>query len=149
MKTFHFVHLSVFECLCIPSSNRSNHNYKVLIALHFGLHVEKDGPHTTCNHAKKLKNVARCWLNKCGFKNFKSVLQSNLELIPFQVCVPFSPSNCFMLIATKWVRGLLKTCTFMAMWCWCLGPSSQVDGHLGLLGSMTTLWHACKCYTKL
>jgi len=28
-------------------------------SLYLGLHIEEDGPHTPCNHAKKLKNVAR------------------------------------------------------------------------------------------
>ncbi len=28
-------------------------------SLHLGLHIERDGPHTPCNHAKKLKNVTR------------------------------------------------------------------------------------------
>ncbi len=53
------LHPNAFEHLCIPNLNRSNHNYKVLIALHLGLHVEKDKPHTACNHAKKLKNMDR------------------------------------------------------------------------------------------
>jgi hypothetical protein len=50
-------HPNAFEHLCILDSNRSNHNCKVPIALHLGLHVEKDRPHTPCNHAKKLKNM--------------------------------------------------------------------------------------------
>jgi hypothetical protein len=49
----------------------------------------------------------------------------------------------------KWAKGLFKVCAFMAMWSWTLGPSSQVDGHLHLLNSITTLWHARKCHTKL
>ncbi len=53
------LHPSAFEHLCILGSSRLNHNYKDLITLHLGLHVERDGPLTTCNHAKKLKNVAR------------------------------------------------------------------------------------------
>jgi len=37
---------------CIYPTTRSS-------SLHLGLHIERDGPHTPCNHAKKLKNVVR------------------------------------------------------------------------------------------
>jgi hypothetical protein len=50
---------NVFKPLYIYGSNHLNHNYKVLITLHLGLHIENDGPHTPCSHAKKFKNVAR------------------------------------------------------------------------------------------
>ncbi len=53
------LHPIAFEHLCIPGWSCSNHNYKVLITLHLGLHIERDGPHTPCNHANKLKNVAK------------------------------------------------------------------------------------------
>ncbi len=46
-------------------------------------------------------------------------------------------------------RRLFKTHAFMVMWSWCLKPSSQVDGHLSLFGSKTTLLCTCKCHTKL
>jgi hypothetical protein len=52
-------HPNAFERLCIPSSSRSNHNCKVLIMLHLGLHVERDGPNTPCSHAEKMKNVVQ------------------------------------------------------------------------------------------
>jgi hypothetical protein len=49
----------------------------------------------------------------------------------------------------NWAKGLFKTCTFMVVWSWCLEPSSLIDGCLNLLGSMITLWRACKFCTKL
>jgi hypothetical protein len=53
------LHLNTFERLCILGWSHSNHNYKVFIAFHLGLHIEQNGPHTPCSHAKKLKNGAR------------------------------------------------------------------------------------------
>jgi hypothetical protein len=32
---------------------------KAFIVFQLGLHIDLDGPHTPCSHAKKLKNVAR------------------------------------------------------------------------------------------
>jgi hypothetical protein len=58
-KLLVLLHPNSFECLCIPNSSHSNHNCKVLIMLHLGLHVEGDGPHTPCSHVKKLKNMAK------------------------------------------------------------------------------------------
>ncbi len=52
-------HPSAFECLCIPSLNHLNHKCKFFIALQLGMHVERGGPHTPCNYAKKLKNVTK------------------------------------------------------------------------------------------
>ncbi len=52
-------HPNAFERLCILSLNDLNHNCKVIIMVHLGLHVEGDGPHTVCNYVKKLKNVAK------------------------------------------------------------------------------------------
>jgi hypothetical protein len=34
--------------------------------LHLGLHIEGDGPHTLCNHVRKLKNVAEGGLTSAG-----------------------------------------------------------------------------------
>jgi hypothetical protein len=59
-------HPNTFECLCIYGLNHLNDNYKVLIMLELGLHVERDGPHTPCSHAKKLKNVAKVILTSVG-----------------------------------------------------------------------------------
>jgi hypothetical protein len=53
------LHPNTFEPLYILYSSHSNHNCKVLIALHLGLHIERDGPHTPYSPAKKLKNVGR------------------------------------------------------------------------------------------
>ncbi len=50
---------NAYERLCKLGLSHLNHNYKVFIVLHLGLHVERDGPHTPCSHAKKLKNVIR------------------------------------------------------------------------------------------
>jgi hypothetical protein len=47
------------ECFYVFDSIHSNHKCKVFIAFQLGLHIEKDGAHTPCNHAKKVKNVAR------------------------------------------------------------------------------------------
>jgi hypothetical protein len=49
----------------------------------------------------------------------------------------------------NWAKGLFKTCTFIVVWSWTLGPCSQVDGRSGLPNSMVTLWRICKCCTKL
>jgi len=53
------LHPSTFGCLCILDLSCSNHNYKVLITLRLDMHVERNGPHTPCSHAKKLKNVTK------------------------------------------------------------------------------------------
>jgi hypothetical protein len=34
-------------------------------------------------------------------------------------------------------------------WSWTFEPCFLADGHLGLHGSMVTLWHIRKCHTKL
>jgi hypothetical protein len=60
------LHPNIFEPLYIPGLSHSNHNCKVLITLHLGLHIEKDGPHTPCSHAKKFKNVAKGYLTNVG-----------------------------------------------------------------------------------
>jgi hypothetical protein len=37
---------NAFEPLFIPNLNHLNHNCKVFITLHLGLHIERNGPHT-------------------------------------------------------------------------------------------------------
>jgi hypothetical protein len=95
------LHPSAFEHVCILGSSYLNCNYKDVIAFHLGLYVERNGPHTSCNHAKKLKNVARGWFNKCGLRNFRCISQNNMEFIPLQVCVPPNPNNFLLFIVTK------------------------------------------------
>jgi len=94
-------HPSAFERLWIPSLSHLNHKCKVLIELQLGLHIERDGPHIPCNHAKKPKDVAKGELNKCWPRNLRCVLQIRLELIAFQGNVPFRPCNYFMFVITK------------------------------------------------
>jgi hypothetical protein len=53
--TFHPI---AFTCLCILGSSCLNYNCKVLITFHLGFTLKRDGPHTPCSHAKKL----RMWL---------------------------------------------------------------------------------------
>ncbi len=101
-------HPNTFEHFCIPNSNHSNHNYKVPIAFHLGMHVKRDGPHTPCSHVKKVKNVAKGQLDKCRLKNLKNVLQNNLEPISFQVCKHFSLSNSLVLIVTKLSQRVIQ-----------------------------------------
>ncbi len=96
------IHLNNFECLCVSSSND---NYKVLILLHLGMHIERGGPHTPCSHAKEQNNVIGNQLHKCNLKNFRCVLQITLEPIPLQECMPFSSDNGLLLIATKVNQG--------------------------------------------
>ncbi len=95
------LHPNIFKPLYIYGSNHLNHNYKVLITFHLGLHIENDGPHTPCSHAKKFKNVARGQFDKCELRNLRCVSQNNLKLIPIQVYMPPRLSNCFFLIAIK------------------------------------------------
>ncbi len=95
------LHPNTFECLCICGSNFLNDNYKAPIMLQLGLHVERDEPHTPCSHANKLKNVAKSQLHQCGLRHLRCVLQINLELIPFQECMPFSLSNNLLFIVMK------------------------------------------------
>ncbi len=107
------LHLNAFEPLYILYSSHLNHNCKVLIAFHLGLHIEKDGPHTPCSHANKLKNVSRGQLDKCRFRNLKCVSQNNLDLsqsrftcllalaIAFSHCDKIGPEGCSKL-AHSW-----------------------------------------------
>ncbi len=46
-------------------------------------------------------------------------------------------------------KGLFKTCALIIAWSWTFEPCFLADGHLGLHGSMVTLWHIRKCHTKL
>ncbi len=60
LHTHIWIYQGAWECvICIPVSNCSNYKCKVFITFQLGLHVEKDGPHTPCSHAKKPKNVTR------------------------------------------------------------------------------------------
>jgi hypothetical protein len=77
------LHPSTFECFCIPHLSHSNHKCKVFIAFQLSVHIERDGPHTPYNHAKKPKDVVRSYLNKCRCRNLRCVLQITLKIIPF------------------------------------------------------------------
>jgi hypothetical protein len=60
------LHPKAFKRFCIPNLSHSNHNFKVFVVLHLSLHIERDGPHIPCSHAKKLKSVAKVGLIKLG-----------------------------------------------------------------------------------
>ncbi len=98
--------LSTFKCFSILSSNHLNHKCKVFIMLQLGLHVERDGPHTTCNHAKKLKmwlevNITSAGLRTLGvyYKSPQSLSHSKVTCIlawqlPFIHCDRTRPEGC-------------------------------------------------------
>jgi len=73
-------HPNVFEHLCIPESNCSNHNCKVFIVLHLGLHVEKDRPHTPCSMPRRRRIWIEASLTNVGLETLG--VSHNLEPIP-------------------------------------------------------------------
>jgi len=95
----------------------------------------------------------RMWLKanltNVGLGTSNLYYKSFWSLSHFKSACLLAWAMAFYSLWRKQARVLFKTCTFMDAWFWILRPSSRVDGHLCLLGSITTLWHACKWCTKL
>jgi hypothetical protein len=138
---------------CIPNTSYSNHKCKVLIMLQLGLHIEEDGLHTPCSHAVMLRSW-KVWLEasltNVGLRTLGVYCKSSWNLSHSKFACLLAVAIAFCSLRWNLIKRLFKTHTFMvAWWSWCLKPFFQVDGHLGVLGSMVTLWCACKCHTKL
>jgi hypothetical protein len=78
------------------------------------VHIERDGPHTPCNHAKKPKIVARkVSLISVNLRTSSVYCKSTYNLSHSKFMCFIALAIAFCSFQQNRAKGLLKTCTFM------------------------------------